>query len=188
MKNRLQLLIKSVTTPSTQTAALCATRSIDKHFANFATMNINTSQSLSQSEHALICLLYSSGLRVSEVLRIRSCDIVQNRGIVITTSKSKQSVLVVPLYNHDFWFNPQKVTQLDVSTTDRFRLYRIMKQYGLSEIYGTNKKASVTHSGRHEITLATQNVKNDVNLLKQVLHHKSIKAQKYYVKQPKKTE
>lgn len=174
--------VKSVLNPSAQSAGLCASdfmakeTSLDFIVKDFLNKHEFTPQG------ALIGLMYSYGLRVSELLSISGRNIMNNGFILVDGSKGSNSRLVVPIYNVEFW-NYYKSFNVPLSTYySRFFLYREMKKFGLYAYFGKNENRSVTHSLRH---IKVLNLKSNGIVLSDIskfIGHKSLKSIEFYEK------
>jgi len=177
--------IKSVINPSAQSLTLCATRF--KEFPEF-----DSAYSCFMSNHdkaigikAITELIFTWGLRVSEVLNIKGSDILHNGLIRVQGKKgSLDRIIYSPSYSEYF-----KMLRVNGGCTgnlcSRYYLYREFKKAGLYSLFGANRNYSVTHYARHRLGLMAQDGKHTLGVVKSVLGHKKESSSEYYVKKKK---
>lgn len=168
-----------------QNAALCAGRTNTLHFKTFLNRRGDIIRDLGYAEYMLICLLYDTGIRVSEALAVRSKDVDWTGKVLIRSTKTNQSFIIQTGINNDMWTDTTCLCTLDTHSLNRYRIYRTMQRYGLYNTYGKNRKKSVTHSGRHEVALNTLEMSQSEQTVKDVLHHRSLKSTQHYLTKPR---
>lgn len=172
---------KSVTSPSAQTTRLCEpytdnSKELDLRMASLLADNINDKRLCS-----VVLLLFESGLRVSEVLNINGNDITKDLRVKIKGLKGSNNKIIKLNDNYGFWSMLQGNNLSIKDDLNRFYLYRKFKQYGLSAVYGSNKKSSVTHLPRHELALDVYSSSEDIEDVKNCLGHKNVNSSEWYV-------
>ena len=137
---------------------------------------------------AILCLLYSAGLRVSEVINLRIIDIDSSRMVINIINakggKDRQVILnqnVLELLRNyfkkyrprEFLFNGQFDPQYSERSINQF-----LKKYALSA--GIRNKRIYAHLFRH--TSFTHMVENgtDINLIQKLAGHSSVKTTLIY--------
>lgn len=178
MKN--QQSIKAVLKPSAQITTVCAVNEqlYDKVSTFMASIMID---SLCQPNELIVFeLMLRYGCRVSECLNLCRADITNTglckiKGLKGSSDRVLQLIDTILLVNNSFFGN------FPISyTTNRFRIYRLCKQFGINGIYGNNLKRSVTHFGRHRFVLDLINIGVDERNISQLIGHKNTNNIKYY--------
>ena len=175
------LRIKSVNCSTAQSASMCST---GKHEEDTFFNTVNTFFSNSDAPEdvkAITWLLFQEGLRVSEVLNIRSQDILRNGNIVIRGLKGSNDRIVTPANYKWFWDKIQKNGIQVKECFNRYYIYRVCKKYGLSiELQNKSRKA-VTHSFRHIVINELDKNEVSINAIQSHMGHKSTKSTKHYL-------
>lgn len=148
----------------------------------------NSKGSSVQSVAAVIGLLLYSGMRISEVLRIKGTDITINRTLFYIASKSKARCSVQIVDSWDYYSKYVGKPVYLFAHFSRFYIYRQMKAIGLSVKFGANCNSSVTHLGRHITALNAQGATQNSKDAQRVLNHKSINSTKHYLTHEKKSK
>lgn len=172
--------VKPVSKLTAQSAGLCAAATDNEQTAldiivrDFLKNYENTAQG------AMVGLLYSYGLRVSEMLSITGNDILPNGFIFIRGSKGSDSRLISPVYNKEFWVSLKSFNKPLSTIYSRFFLYREMKKFGIYAYFGSNQNRSVTHSLRHIKVLSLKSSGVNLSDVSRFIGHKSLKSISYY--------
>jgi integrase len=178
--------INSVPTPSAQSATLCdkGNEKEDQIFSQLKAFIENSKE----PEHlkALVCIMFQNGLRVSEALKIRSCDVNKNLLIRVRGLKNSNDRIIQPIFYRNFWESFSKKNLEMSNYFNRFFIYRICKKYGLSFYKGHGKNLSVTHSGRHIFVREMENLKVEEKSMSSAIGHKSSRSTKFYTNGNKK--
>lgn len=172
----------TVLEPSAQTNILCCLATDPKLLSNLAEEKLNQLAMVSAPLAYIFQLQYMHGLRISEVLQIQSKDIDKLGRIRIKALKGSESRLIVSDYCKSYMLHYKSINQPPFRDYDRFFVYRVYKKIGWSFNFGTNKKASVTHAGRHLSALESKSEFNDSQLTQRHLGHKNIKNTHVYEK------
>ena len=146
---------------------------------------IATSDTTPKVVKAVAWLLFEHGLRITEVLNIQKCDISRQGRIRIKGLKGSNDRIVTPIMFAQFWQSlPDFMLPLG-SVYSRFYFYRWFKRIGIYDVFGNNKRFSVTHMFRHHLALSLKNEFDDTALTQRVLGHRSIKSTLHYEKERK---
>lgn len=143
--------------------------------------NLSTFSGLSVVDKAVIELLYLYGLRISEVLAIRSNDI-QGTGLIrVPGTKGSRTRYVMPVNFLPFWlshYRPMLPLSRDYT---RFYFYRLFKKIGFYSLAPGRQNFSVTHHFRRQVlvSLKAEGYTNDE--LTAFIGHRSKKSISYYV-------
>ena len=132
-----------------------------------------------------IALLFSSGLRISELLRLSRASLVGYNKLLVVGSKGSSDRIVDIVLAQDL---TNRVLSSGVPIGDiysRFYFHRNFKRLGFSARFGSNENNSVTHYFRHMYAL--QLIKNNVNrqLVSKEIGHLNHKSINYYDNQKK---
>lgn len=123
-------------------------------------------------------LLY--GLRISEVLSIKSTDIMASGHIRIGGLKNSSSRIIIPVETRD-WFLKQRGLNIPVfQDYDRFYIYRLYKKMGLHAVFNGRNKKSVTHLFRHLLIKSFKHNKIKTDESKEFIGHKAKKSTEVY--------
>ncbi len=139
-------------------------------------------------------LLYSSGIRVSELVRLKCCDIHRKEGLIyISVSKnrcdryavlSKKAFYLLAMYIHlcyceakpDDWLFPGSREGTHINTQTVRNIFN--RQV---EVLGLADKGYVLHSLRHAFGLHLYERTHDLILVKEAMGHKSVTSSEVYV-------
>lgn len=128
----------------------------------------------------LVQFMLVSGCRVSEVLRVRPCDIMTSGHVVIKASKGSLDRLVHTGISMPWFVDCKKKGRDPFIDWDRFRVYREFKKWGISVKLAGHQNASVTHSLRQITSRQFQAQGVDDDLRSRHLGHKSSKTIRHY--------
>lgn len=121
----------------------------------------------------VVWLLYHTGARISEVLRLKSSDITKDWFVKINAVKGSRSRIVkvekppfkvIINYNLNYYLFPE---------LSRFYMYRVCRSYGLQLQVAGQRKKSVTHAFRHNYASQLLKLQTSENLAGRSLGHKS---------------
>lgn len=131
-------------------------------------------------------LLFSYGLRIAEVLRIKATDINRQGMILINPAKGSD-----PRFVSTGPFQPWVAgNRLHIAYLLSTRLYdyyyRLFKKMGISAIPSGNQKQAVTHLFRYNFISMIQNMSNDIEVTGKIVGHKNTNNTQLYVKKSKK--
>lgn len=124
-------------------------------------------------------LLY--GLRISEILDIRGCDIDRLGRIVVLGKKGSSPRLVVDNQDVDWWIAQKGLGTNEVFGFNRFYVYRIYNQCGIVHSMAGKKHKVVTHYCRHLYVKSMQQSTNDIEITKHLTGHKAVGNTKKYL-------
>lgn len=130
----------------------------------------------------LIELLFNSGIRISEALRIHSSDISQNGSVFIRGSKKSGDRFI---YSSMFRLELLQLRSINAylfADYSRFFVYRFLKSNGVFLAYSTGSNQSVTHAFRHIATSIDNSDISHLNALKSFINHKSAFSTLHYIK------
>jgi integrase/recombinase XerD len=155
---------------------------------------IDLSKASGQRDRAILELLYSSGLRVSELITLKINDILFEEDLIIVTGKgNKQRIVPVgktALHHIGLYLNhfrkPQKEKQGSESTlflnlrgNKLSRVYIFKKIKELAAEVGITKSIS-PHTFRHSFATTLVEAGADLRAVQQMLGHKSITTTEIY--------
>lgn len=127
-------------------------------------------------------LQFRYGLRISEVLDIKSGDILLN-GYINIHSKKKSKDRLIPIHDlTEFFFRFRNNGVSPFINYNRFYIYRIYKQVGISHKFGSRSRNSVTHFFRHNLVKSLKSDSIATETTKNFIGHKSIKSTESYEK------
>ena len=132
-----------------------------------------------------IALLFSSGLRISELLRLSRASLVGYNKLFVVGSKGSSDRIIDIVFAQEF---TNRVLSSGIPIGDiysRYYFHRNFKRLGFSAKFGSNENNSVTHFFRHMYAL--QLINNNVNrqLVSKEIGHLNSKSINYYDKQKK---
>jgi integrase/recombinase XerD len=131
--------------------------------------------------YAITSLLISSGLRISEVLSIGSCDIMQGYKVRVKGLKGSNNRIVQIVDYFEFWNKFRTFGSVISEDVNRQYLYRIYKKKGLYFMLAGGKNYRVTHSFRHKYAEMLESEGLEIEDIALELGHKNIKSTTYYV-------
>lgn len=178
--------VKSAMEPSAQFTGLCALDTTGSSAELLGVVHDFLKFYEFTPEGAIVGLLYSYGLRISEVLNISGTDILSNGTIVIRGSKGSENRLISPVYYPEFFFSLRGSKLKIGDLYSRFFFYRQFKKFGIYAYFGNNKHASVTHSLRHLSVLNLKEMGLQSAEIGKLIGHKSSNSIAYYEKQIRK--
>lgn len=129
----------------------------------------------------LIELLFNSGIRISEALRIHSSDISANGSVFIRGSKKSGDRFI---YSSMFRLELLKLRSINAylfSDYSRFFVYRFLKSNGIFLAYSSGSNKSVTHAFRHLATSIDNSDISHLNALKSFINHRSSISTLHYI-------
>jgi site-specific recombinase XerD len=180
---RAQMSIKSVSAPSAHTANLCEVGIVSEQLNLAFVSSWEKEYSSRPSIAFIIWLMYTNGLRISEILSITGRDISRSYNIRIHSKKGSTDRLINASLFASFLKSHIGNNALVLGQFDRFYIYRELKKLGLSYRFEGNQKSSVTHLGRHLFALENIPLADDSMSVGKMLGHKNESNQKYYVKE-----
>ncbi len=155
---------------------------------------IDLSTKSGQRDRAIIELLYSSGLRVSEVTSLKINDILFEEDVIIVTGKgNKQRIVPVgstALHHIGLYLNHFRKPKKEAKTDDTTlflnlrgrpisRVYIFKKIKELAKEVGISKNIS-PHTFRHSFATTLVEAGADLRAVQQMLGHKSITTTEIY--------
>jgi integrase/recombinase XerD len=155
---------------------------------------IDLSTKSGQRDRAILELLYSSGLRVSELTSLKINDILFDEDLIIVTGKgNKQRIVPVgssALHHIGLYLNhfrkPQKEAKTDDTTLflnlrgkpiSRVYIFKRIKE--IAQTVGISKNIS-PHTFRHSFATTLVEAGADLRAVQQMLGHKSITTTEIY--------
>lgn len=128
----------------------------------------------------LVLIMFQSGCRISEVIRLRKSDISPSFLIHIRASKgsNNQIIQVQPLT--DFGLDYNSLPEDLFCNFSRHYVYRQLKQFGIYEQFEAHRNNSVTHLFRHLLAKESMNYFKDRAATSKNLGHKNPDNLKYY--------
>lgn len=157
-------------------------------------LSIDLSSSSGQRDRAILELLYSCGLRVSELTNLKINDILFEEDLILVTGKGdKQRIVPIgktALHHIGLYLNHYRKPQKE-STDKESTLFLNLRGRGLSRVYifkkikeialsvGISKNIS-PHTFRHSFATALVEAGADLRAVQQMLGHKSITTTEIY--------
>ena len=179
-KKTTQLPIKPVLTSSAQTATLCPQGLEEPTGLNAIVEQVLRNSNVSETDKAVIELMYNYGLRISEVLAINSKSINSRNQIIIKGLKGSNNRLITPISYTNYWKKVKEYNCQDHTTNGRFYYYRLFRKLGFISHSAGNKKNSVTHSFRHNFVTEIMKETDNIEVAKELIGHKNLNSTKYY--------
>lgn len=147
-----------------------------------ATGQVYTRMKVESAARALVFMLQLvSGARISEVLNVRSQDIVNSQQVIIRGLKGSRDRLITLLFESDYLKMCYITKRQPFAGLDRFKMYRFYKRYGivLRTKSGTNNK--VTHRLRYDYILKIQSFTHNIDSTADLVGHKSTHSTSHYL-------
>lgn len=141
---------------------------------------------LSVDLKAYLVLLYETGIRISELLKINHSRVSVSGKIYINGSKGSSDRVVNSSYYNDYWITKRNCNYLIGDIYSRNYFYRLMKKKGLILFGGYGKNNAVTHSGRYLNVQNINTLTNNLEITKNYIGHKSKNSTIIYLKSKKK--
>lgn len=146
----------------------------------------------SRLHHVAFITAYAAGLRISELIRLQSCDIDSQRRVIRVRSgkgaKQRQTLLTPRLLNHlrEFWpyRKPVESAWLFPGRVEQGHIGRSALQSGFRAARaraGIHRKATF-HSLRHSFATHLLEAGVDLRVIQELLGHKNIKTTTRYTK------
>lgn len=179
-KKTTQLPIKPVLTSSAQTVTLCPVNGEEPTGLNAIVEQVLRNSDISETDKAVIEIMFLYGLRISEVLAINSNSINSRNQIMIKGLKGSNNRLITPVYSVSYWQKVKTYNLQDHTINGRFYYYRLFKKLGFSTMAPGNKKKSVTHSFRHNFITEIMKETENIEIAKELIGHKNSNSTKYY--------
>lgn len=179
-KKSTQLPINSVLPSSAQTVTLCPANGEVPIELNAVVEQVLRSSNISETDKAVIEIMFNYGLRISEVLAINSKSINSRNQIIIKGLKGSSDRLVTPVISSTYWRKVKMYNCQDHTLNGRFYYYRLFKKLGFTSHAAGNKKNSVTHSFRHNFITEIMKQTDNIEIAKELIGHKNSNSTKYY--------
>jgi len=180
-----KLRTKAVQTPNAQFTTLCADPLQDKSIELAILQKIETVKKQSKLLAMLMKLMLANGLRISEVLQIKSGDISTGSRILIRGKKRSFDRVIDGSEFHEYLQMCRNNSIQPFAIFDRYHVYREFKKLGISIKFNGNKKNSVTHALRHIAGREIKNLSKSVETTGRALGHKSFNSTKHYTGEQK---
>ena len=180
-KNSVIAPINSVLNPSAQYTKLLSNQSSLIPLISAITNVISPNSGHPLRLRILIELLFNSGIRISEALKIHSADISANGSVFIRGSKKSGDRFI---YSSMFRLELLKLRSINTylfADYSRFFVYRFLKSNGIFLAYSSGSNKSVTHAFRHIATSIDSTDISHLNALKSFINHKSSFSTLHYI-------
>ena len=151
---------------------------------NELTVKIFSNYAIPYYQKLVIAVLFSSGCRVSEALALRKANFTASGQFVVKGSKKSESAVYQLAAFDCFKFKFELINDSDLSSLNRWHIYRLLRSLGIYSKFAGNQCASVTHYFRHLIALEQAEASFDSKVTSRTLRHKSLKNVEYYTKKP----
>lgn len=168
--------------PLAQTNQLCELDKQVEALYNSARVALDKLLQVSLPLAAILELQLLYGLRISEVLSIKSSDIMASGHIRIGGLKNSSSRIIVPVETRDWFLNQRGLNIFVFQDYDRFYIYRLYKKMGLHAVFHGRNKKSVTHLFRHLLIKSFKNNKINTDESQGFIGHKTEKSTRVYEK------
>lgn len=178
--NRGKARIKSVSSPFAQTVIQCAPRTDTGWDYVALEARYNQLKRIDERVSVIFDLQFAGGCRISEVLNVKCTDIDDLGKVTIKGLKGGDTRIVQSSFSAKFLLKTKSLGVSPFHDLNRFYVYRTYKKLGISEFYGDNQRASVTHLPRHEVALASKLLERDETVTKRQLGQKSAKSTAHY--------
>lgn len=182
MKKRTDMLTRfnAVTIAPAQSIKLLQPGTCREAILSMLQTKIFTNPLLSPLFKYLVLIMFQSGCRISEVIRLRKSDISPSFLIHIRASKgsNNQIIQVQPLT--DFGLDYNSLPEDLFCNFSRHYVYRQLKQFGIYEQFEAHRNNSVTHLFRHLLAKESMNYFKDRAATSKNLGHKNPDNLKYY--------
>lgn len=176
---------KFVLSPSAQTSALCAAGSGREAAYQAAVTRFLVDSTQPVALRALVELMQVSGCRISQALSISRTNISKNGRITLKGAKGGVDVIATPILYKSFFYEFKDGLNCGFADYNRFFIYRVFKRNGIWLAGFTSEKKAVTHSFRHALVNDISSTSVTQEGIANVLGHKSLKSQAYYVNKKK---
>jgi integrase len=163
-----------VPSPSAQNNELYRSRIVDNLAVNFHKLLSRENTELSRVDKAVMELQLLYGLRISEVLGIKSADIGINGDIRVKGLKGSNNRVVYSVIYKEFWQGMREFGYNIPSFYNRFHFHRLYKKKGIYQVFGNNKNTSVTHSLRYNYIITLLEKGLTELEIKNVIGHKVV--------------
>lgn len=122
-----------------------------------------------------------SGARISEVLQVKSLDVIDSQTVVIRSLKHSRNRIVTLPFPVDYLIQVSKI-QYDIFIgINRFQVYRFYKRYGIVMRTKAGFYNKVTHKLRYDYILKIQAAVNDVDVTRDIVGHKARRTTEHYL-------
>jgi len=149
----------------------------------------DTSTEIGIRDRAILELMYASGLRVSEICRIRIEDLDMNQGLLFVKQSKGKKDRVVPIHRTALeWIkryldtrshrSPHLFVNRRGNPLTRQRIWQIVKEYALKA--GIDPKKVHPHTLRHSFATHILMRGADLRTVQELLGHSSIKTTQIY--------
>jgi integrase len=152
---------------------------------NAGSMSINhrgALMKLSEEVYSLVVILETTGCRISEVLSIIPSNIANNGSFKIIGLKRSNNRLISILEVSSYMLHCKRNGIMPFNTFNRYFYYRLFKKMGIVLQSFGSSKCSVTHYFRHNFIRNMANIDKSLELVKDIVGHKSIKNTERYAK------
>lgn len=173
--------VKPVTSPPAQCAELCELRTLDGVVKAAMQLIEHKDKRFPICVSAICELQFLHGLRISEVLRIKSQDIMSNGSIRVLASKGSENRIVYSLKHREFWEYMRLNSLCLPSYINRFYIRRVYITKGIYAYISGKKQQSVTHALRYNFI--RELLANNVNIedIQKQIGHKQLNSTIHYV-------
>lgn len=179
---------KSVSKPNAQTTKLCEPSDIRQYDFIWSETIYQRLSKISSELANLFAFQYDTAVRISEALEIKCSQIKMDGSVFIKSKKGSFEGIVNSSRTTSYLIECKKNNRNPFETYNRFFIYRIYKNLGVTFQSQLSKKVSVTHALRH---IKVQNLINggiESEEITKILRHKNPKNTELYGKQkPKRT-
>lgn len=166
---------------SAQNNKLCLGPVSCETIAEAIVFRILKDSSVSVMLKSFIELQFAHGLRVSEVLGIRSNDLLSSHRIRIRSGKGSLKRVICHNDSTNYLDSCRLVGKSPFFDYSRFFVYRAYKKLGIDFSFGNGKHRSVTHAPRHFAALEIHQALKNKKIVSDFLRHKSVNSVESYI-------
>lgn len=181
-KQMCDMRFKSVSGASAQNTTLCGEVEALNELSMQRVEALIRNSRLGKEMRALIEILMLNGCRVSEVINISFADIITENTIRLKGLKGSSDRIVYVSENSGYIELSKKYSFDPFKHISRYQVYRVLKNNGLQEIFGDNKRFSTTHIFRHLFVKSMLAKGVRIEDVQRIIGHKKLENTLIYAK------
>lgn len=133
------------------------------------------------TERLMIELMFRNGMRVSELLKLKGSDLMDNGTFIIRASKGSNNRIGFIITHKDLLYCFKGLDYPIFSCYSRQFIYYRFKRLGINiAVFGNHNKA-VTHAMRHNLIENMESKYQTSDEIKEAIGHKSVKSTEHYL-------
>lgn len=176
---------KPVPTPSAQYTTLGGGQRVLEQSTDSYLSTLETIKNKNPILHAIGWLLFTYGLRVSEVLNIQGTHLRNGQKIWIPGLKRSGDRYINYSYISSVILSMGKNSRQIFEGYSRHWVYREFKKLGIEIEVKKGGKKAVTHAGRHLVAQELKSSGDPVTSIQGFYQHKSVKSTEHYASKKK---